>query len=40
MDVLEAIRTRRTAGKMRDELPPRELIEELLEVTPANSSVS
>jgi nitroreductase len=31
MDVLEAIRTRRTAGKMRDELPPRELIEELLE---------
>ena len=31
MDVLEAIRTRRTAGKMRPELPPRELIEELLE---------
>lgn len=31
MDVLEAIRSRRTAGKMRDELPPRALIEELLE---------
>ena len=31
MDVLEAIRTRRTAGKMRDDLPPRALIEELLE---------
>jgi nitroreductase len=31
MDVLEAIRTRRTAGKIRPELPPRETIEELLE---------
>lgn len=31
MDVLEAIRTRRTVGKMRPELPPRELIEEILE---------
>src|SRR5262245_37624444 len=31
MDVLEAIRTRRTAGKIRADLPPRELIEELLE---------
>ena len=31
MDVLEAIRTRRTAGKIRDDAPPRELIEELLE---------
>lgn len=31
MDVLEAIRTRRTAGKMRPEVPPRETIEELLE---------
>jgi nitroreductase len=31
MDVLEAIRTRRTVGKMRSELPPREVIEELLE---------
>jgi len=31
MDVLEAIRTRRTAGKMRPDLPPREAIEELLE---------
>lgn len=31
MDVLEAIRTRRTAGKIRAEVPPRELIEELLE---------
>jgi nitroreductase len=31
MDVLEAIRTRRTAGKIRPELPPREIIEELLE---------
>jgi nitroreductase len=31
MDVLEAIRTRRTAGKIRADVPPRELIEELLE---------
>jgi nitroreductase len=31
MDVLEAIRTRRTVGKIRPELPPREVIEELLE---------
>src|ERR687898_861221 len=31
MDVLEAIRTRRTVGKIRAEMPPRELIEELLE---------
>lgn len=31
MDVLEAIRTRRTAGAMRPDLPSRELIEELLE---------
>jgi nitroreductase len=31
MDVLEAIRTRRTAGKMRADVPPRETIEELLE---------
>jgi len=31
MDVLEAIRTRRTAGKIRPEMPPRETIEELLE---------
>lgn len=31
MDVLEAIRDRRTAGKMRPDLPPREAIEELLE---------
>jgi nitroreductase len=31
MDVLEAIRTRRTAGKIRAEAPPREVIEELLE---------
>src|SRR6185503_7654394 len=31
MDVLEAIRTRRTAGKIRGDVPPRELIEELLE---------
>src|SRR4051812_12135240 len=31
MDVLEAIRTRRTAGKIRPEVPPREAIEELLE---------
>ena len=31
MDVLEAIRTRRTAGKIRPDLPPREVIEELLE---------
>ena len=31
MDVLEAIRTRRTAGKIRPDLPPRELIEEVLE---------
>jgi len=31
MDVLEAIRTRRTAGKIRADVPPREVIEELLE---------
>src|SRR5262245_31266783 len=31
MDVLEAIRTRRTAGKIRTDVPPRELLEELLE---------
>jgi nitroreductase len=31
MDVLEAIRTRRTAGKIRADVPPREAIEELLE---------
>ena len=31
MDVLEAIRTRRTAGKIRADVPPRKLIEELLE---------
>jgi nitroreductase len=31
MDVLEAIRTRRTAGKIRRDAPPRETIEELLE---------
>jgi nitroreductase len=31
MDVLEAIRTRRTAGKIRGDVPPRALIEELLE---------
>ena len=31
MDVLEAIRTRRTAGKIKPEVPPRETIEELLE---------
>ena len=31
MDVLEAIRTRRTAGKIRPDVPPRELIEELIE---------
>ena len=31
MDVLEAIRTRRTAGKIRADVPPRALIEELLE---------
>src|SRR5829696_9071699 len=31
MDVLEAIRTRRTAGKIRGDVPPREVIEELLE---------
>jgi nitroreductase len=31
MDVLEAIRTRRTVGKIRPEVPPRALIEELLE---------
>jgi len=31
MDVLEAIRTRRTAGAIRPDLPPRELIEEILE---------
>jgi nitroreductase len=31
MDVLEAIRTRRTAGAMRPDEPPREVIEELLE---------
>lgn len=31
MDVLEAIRTRRTAGKIRGDVPPRELVEELLE---------
>ena len=31
MDVLEAIKTRRTAGKIRPELPPRDVIEELLE---------
>jgi nitroreductase len=31
MDVLEAIRTRRTAGKIRAEVPPRALVEELLE---------
>lgn len=31
MDVLEAIRTRRTAGKIRPQTPPRETIEELLE---------
>jgi nitroreductase len=31
MDVLEAIRTRRTAGAIRPDEPPREVIEELLE---------
>jgi nitroreductase len=31
MDVLEAIRTRRTASKIRPDVPPREVIEELLE---------
>jgi len=31
MDVLEAIRTRRTAGAMKPDEPPREVIEELLE---------
>jgi nitroreductase len=31
MDVLEAIRTRRTAGKIRPDVPPRAVIEELLE---------
>lgn len=31
MDVLEAIRTRRTAGKFKPDVPPREVIEELLE---------
>jgi len=31
MDVLEAIRTRRTAGKIRPDVPPREVVEELLE---------
>jgi nitroreductase len=31
MDVLEAIRTRRTAGKIRPDVPPRELLEELLD---------
>jgi nitroreductase len=31
MDVLEAIRTRRTAGKIKPDVPSRELIEELLE---------
>src|SRR5689334_4107145 len=31
MDVLEAIRTRRTAGKIRPDVPPRELIEEVIE---------
>jgi nitroreductase len=31
MDVLEAIRTRRTAGKIRPDVPPRDLIEEIIE---------
>ena len=31
MDVLDAIRDRRTIGKIGDQLPPREVIEELLE---------
>lgn len=31
MEVLEAIRTRRTAGKIRADVPPREVVEELLE---------
>jgi nitroreductase len=31
MDVLEAIRTRRTAGKIRPDVPPRALIEEIIE---------
>jgi nitroreductase len=31
MDVLEAIRTRRTASKIRPDVPPRELIEEIIE---------
>src|SRR4051812_46454092 len=31
MDVLEAIRTRRTAGKIRADVPPRELVEEIIE---------
>ncbi|MCC7371007.1 MAG: nitroreductase [Chloroflexi bacterium] len=31
MDVLEAIRTRRTVGKMRQDVPPRALIEEIIE---------
>src|SRR3954449_2526449 len=31
MDVLEAIRTRRTASKIRPDVPPRDLIEEIIE---------
>ena len=31
MDVLEAIKTRRTAGKIRPDVPPRALIEEIIE---------
>src|SRR4051794_16216479 len=35
MDVLEAIRTRRSVGKVGPERPPRELIEQLLEAATA-----
>jgi nitroreductase len=31
MDVLEAIRTRRSVGRVREDAPPRELIEQLIE---------